>query len=748
MTGAVQRAAGRDSRDARGETVFRPGRNCWRVERADRFHCVQDGADYFRWARHALLGARRTVFLLGWDILASVDLRPPVASAAGEAEAAARQPSDAPTRLDHLLRYITRRRPQLRVYILIWDYAALYTLERDPLSRWRLGWRMPRAVRFGFDDLHPVGGSHHQKILVVDDALAFCGGIDLTGHRWDTSAHRVEEPSRVSAGEPYGPYHEIQAMVSGPAAASLGALARDRWRALGEDRLPPPGATRPSARPDLWPADATPDLTDVDVAIARTVPQSDRHPAVRECEALFLDAIAMARRSIYLESQYFTNDALGEALAARLREPDGPEVVVVVPRECSGWLEKSTMGAFRDGVFRRLVAADHRHRLRLVQPMASRSRDVPTFIHSKVMIVDDTFVRIGSANFSRRSMGVDTECDLAVDAAGRASVRAGIRRIRDRLLAEHLGMAEAAVGPGIARAGSIGALVDAGADADRTLVRVAVAGKGESPAPTEALRAAADPDAPLDVGSSVAGLVPPVDAAYGHSPLRVWILPLIVLAAAAASTSWALTRRPEFVAIQDALAGAAVLPFGIAIGTMVFVLATLALVPVELMIIASAVAFGAVRGGAVAILGSLAAAVIGYAAGRAIGPAGLSRWMTRRSHRSARQVGAHGLAGVLVLRLSSVASAGAIHLVCGATRVPVAAYLAGTALALAPEIAALSGLGALLRHTLLHPSLWNGLTTIGAALLLIGCAAALRAFLLARQFAPSVSRHRRQAEFG
>jgi uncharacterized membrane protein YdjX (TVP38/TMEM64 family) len=239
-----------------------------------------------------------------------------------------------------------------------------------------------------------------------------------------------------------------------------------------------------------------------------------------------------------------------------------------------------------------------------------------------------------------------------------------------------------------------------------------------------------------------------VDAAYGHSPLRVWILPLIVLAAAAASTSWALTRRPEFVAIQDALAGAAVLPFGIAIGTMVFVLATLALVPVELMIIASAVAFGAVRGGAVAILGSLAAAVIGYAAGRAIGPAGLSRWMTRRSHRSARQVGAHGLAGVLVLRLSSVASAGAIHLVCGATRVPVAAYLAGTALALAPEIAALSGLGALLRHTLLHPSLWNGLTTIGAALLLIGCAAALRAFLLARQFAPSVSRHRRQAEFG
>ena len=82
------------------------------------------------------------------------------------------------------------------------------------------------------------------------------------------------------------------------------------------------------------------------------------------------------------------------------------------------------MGAFRDGVFRQLIAADTHRRLRLVYPAASRAQDVPTFVHSKVMIVDDELVRIGSANFSRRSMGVDTECDLAVDAGG-DSPRAG-----------------------------------------------------------------------------------------------------------------------------------------------------------------------------------------------------------------------------------------------------------------------------------------------------------------------------------
>ncbi len=138
--------------------------------------------------------------------------------------------------------FIARRRRHLRCYILIWDYAALYTLERDPFSRWKLGWRMPRRIKFGFDDHHPVGGSHHQKVIVVDDQLAFCGGIDLTSHRWDTCAHGSRSLRGSSAGKPYEPYHEVQAMVTGPAAASLGVLARDRWRALGEKRMPPAGA--------------------------------------------------------------------------------------------------------------------------------------------------------------------------------------------------------------------------------------------------------------------------------------------------------------------------------------------------------------------------------------------------------------------------------------------------------------------------------------------------------------------------
>jgi phospholipase D1/2 len=284
-------------------------------------------------------------------------------------------------------------------------------------------------------------------------------------------------------------------MVSGAAAASLGALARDRWRALGSKRLPPLRPARPQARGRSVPAD----LTDVDVAISRTAPALDDEPAVRECEALFLDSIAAARRSIYIESQYFTNETIAEALAARLKEPDGPEVVIVSPTECEGWLERNTMGMFRAGVFRRLLSADTHGRLRLVHPMASRARAVPTFVHSKVMVVDESQVRIGSANISRRSMGVDTECDIAVDAAGDRRIAEGVRQIRDRLVAEHLGTSAEAVATELDRGTTLRALVDAHQGGDRTLTPLELPPQTDVN-PPEGLRDAADPDEPILAG--------------------------------------------------------------------------------------------------------------------------------------------------------------------------------------------------------------------------------------------------------
>ena len=101
-----------------------------------------------------------------------------------------------------------------------------------------LNWKTHSRVRFYMDDKHPVGASQHQKIVVVDDAVAFSGGLDLSKWRWDTPEHRIDDQRSVDPdGKPYPPFHDVQMVVDGAAAAALGQLARERWqRATGEGR--------------------------------------------------------------------------------------------------------------------------------------------------------------------------------------------------------------------------------------------------------------------------------------------------------------------------------------------------------------------------------------------------------------------------------------------------------------------------------------------------------------------------------
>jgi uncharacterized membrane protein YdjX (TVP38/TMEM64 family) len=233
-----------------------------------------------------------------------------------------------------------------------------------------------------------------------------------------------------------------------------------------------------------------------------------------------------------------------------------------------------------------------------------------------------------------------------------------------------------------------------------------------------------------------------VNVTNERSPLRTWILPAIALVAAAA-VIW-----PEFRAVENALHSIPRSTASVWIAAGVFLLAGMLLVPLELLMIIAGLIFGGLRGGIISLIGSTAAAIGGYAAGRAIGPRGLPRWTTWRSYRTLRQLRARGAVKLIVLRLAAVATASAINLLCGAARVPFGAYLATTIVASVPIIGVLSGLGTLLRDTLQSPSIGQAALTIGAALVLMGVATVLRTLFLIRQFAPSVSRQREGAEFG
>jgi phosphatidylserine/phosphatidylglycerophosphate/cardiolipin synthase-like enzyme len=261
-------------------------------------------------------------------------------------------------------------------------------------------------------------------VAVIDDAVAFVGGLDLAHGRWDTPAHRRDEPHRRDAhGRLARPNHDVQAVVDGAAARALGELCRDRWRrATGAS----PQADDAPAATDPWPAGLAPDITDVDVAIARTDPGWVDARPVEEIRQLYVDAIASARRSLYLENQYFSSSVVGGALEARLREADSPEVVVVSRLTEEGWLEERTMGVLRARLHQRLREADGHGRYRLLYPhIPGLEAAAPLNVHSKVLVADDELCSIGSANFNNRSMGFDTECNIAIEArGGRARVAA------------------------------------------------------------------------------------------------------------------------------------------------------------------------------------------------------------------------------------------------------------------------------------------------------------------------------------
>ena len=423
------------SAPSRPAPVLRPGETCWTVAHADRFGLIVDAADYFAAARSAMLKAERSILLVGWDFDLGIDLVP------GEDSA------EAPTRLGAFLKHLVRRKPHLRIRMLKWDMAVLYTMGLQ-LPRFALDLYWVERIRLRFDSQHPWSAAHHQKIAVIDDALAFCGGIDMTTDRWDTRDHLTQDGRRTRPdGVISEPWHDATTVVDDEAARALGLLARRRWHRATGQRLPPVHSTR-----DLWPRGVRPQLRDVNVGIARTMPAHGGRAAINEVEHLYLAAIRSARETIYLESQYFASASICDALEQRLREADGPEVVVVNPLSTMGWLEQHTMGTARDLRLKSVERADLHGRFGIFHPV-NRAGE-PIYVHAKVLVVDDRLIRVGSSNVNNRSMGFDTECDLAVDAQN-PEQRAAILEMRDDLLAEHLDVDPSDLRRAIEAAGSL-----------------------------------------------------------------------------------------------------------------------------------------------------------------------------------------------------------------------------------------------------------------------------------------------------
>jgi len=435
------------------------------------------------------------------------------------------------------------------------------------------------------------------------------------------------------------------------------------------------------------------------VAIARTVPAFNDIIEKREVESLYVDSILAAKKQIYIENQYFTAGKITKILAARLTEPDGPEVVLVQPLKTGGWLEQNTMDVLRYRATQKLCDADHYHRLRICYPRHQALGAGYIGLHSKLIIIDDDLLRIGSANLSNRSMGLDSECDLAIEAEN-TEQRKAIRAFRLRLLSEHFDLSKEELESELEQQGSLLKLIDVRQDFPRTLsiLDCKVEEVADQVLPDSDY---VDPERPTDLDTLAEELVPIEESKSIRKQLLTTasVLSTVLLAAGL----WKWTAFGDWLAPQIGMLNISytLSSFVCIVG---FAIAGLLAVPVTLLVILTAIVFDFWPGSIYAISGALLSAMMGYTAGSFLGRKTVTKLAGHRLNRLSKQLTKNGLTAIINVRLVPIAPFAIINLVAGATHIALKEFILGTLLGMLPGIFAIFLFSKLLINALDNPA--------------------------------------------
>lgn len=671
------------------ESFLETGRNCWRKVSADRLGFLFEGARFFAAARKAMIAAERRIVILGWDMHTKTQL------VRGEDTE-----DDFPTELGPFFEELLKRKPDLEIFILIWDYSFVYAAERE----WRFSSETLRdphpRLHYRLDDELPFAASHHQKVILIDGALAFTGGLDLSIWRWDTEDHRLGDDRRTDpSGKYYDPYHDIQIAIRGEAVEALRELCEYRWhRATGES-LPPLESKNSS---DAEFPESEIEVFDADVALARTYVAHERHPSVFEIERFHLDVIAKAERYLYFENQYFSSSRLADAMAERLRDPDGPEIVIVLNKDTGGWLEEKTMGIVRDCLFEQLVEADEHDRLRLFYPVVydENGEPVRVYVHSKTIIADDSLLKVGSSNLSNRSMRVDSELDVVL--CGKKYTDS-VRAFRNHLLGIHFGLSEAEIGDAFQRDKSFCKTLDGLVkkhDASLRRIDFSVRNDIEKKMVEAHLL---DPDEPIDPRFWIRSRITNEERPSLLRRIAVLGGVLVIGIALVALVKWGWGDLLDKDIIAGKLEAVRSSPWSLPALVLIFVIAGLVAFPLNILIIASVIVFGPVAAFCCGYGGAHLAAVIAFGIGRMFGKPLLKKFHFKGVDKLEQHLERRGVLSVALIRLLPVAPFTVVNMVAGSLNLKFSNFNLGTLLGMFPGILAVTVLTYLAENAVVDP---------------------------------------------
>jgi phosphatidylserine/phosphatidylglycerophosphate/cardiolipin synthase-like enzyme len=315
------------------------------------------------------------------------------------------------------------------------------------------------------DERYPPAGSNHQKFTCFKTdtvAKAMLGSIDLNYSRWDTEQHLTHNPDRHPIYAP-SPSHDLGVLLEGPAVADVEKTFIERWndssRSLGLYTASVLGITPYVPLPLINTPVSSPAAAGThSVQVLRTYGRTafpGHYSWAGEGEftiwASYLNAIKKAQKYIYIEDQYLLPfdwppcyervPAPGQTGAAR--ESDiiyqlakalqrGVDVIAVIPDGSEDFVSDNSLFQRNTGLhYLATQAITAPGRFIAAYP---NNGEVDIYIHSKVMICDDEFALIGSANINQRSMTNDSELHIGVVDSNNQFAR----DLRMQLWAEHM----------------------------------------------------------------------------------------------------------------------------------------------------------------------------------------------------------------------------------------------------------------------------------------------------------------------
>jgi phosphatidylserine/phosphatidylglycerophosphate/cardiolipin synthase-like enzyme/uncharacterized membrane protein YdjX (TVP38/TMEM64 family) len=664
-----------------------------------------DCANYYRALHEAVRAAQHSVFVLGWDIDSRIELL-----RGAEAER-----SPCPNTFFDLIQWKARQSPEVMIYLNRWDYSVFMAADRENFSTSKWKSHSSKNVFFLLDDQLPLGASHHQKVVVIDDEVAFCGGMDIAIGRWDKRQHhpknrnRVDPEGSLKPGEKkFGPYHDVQIVVAGPVASILAELARKRWRAVADFNPVPMRQVHTNALPDTWP-NIDVDFKNVDMAVALTMPPYKKHRATRQIERLYLDMIASAERFIYMENQFFSRRNIAAALVKRLKEKPELQVLLLSCYNPEGIMEKKSLWygrlLFRD-ILEKGGVAD---RVVLAYPISHENNvEKPVRIHSKLMIVDDRYLRVGSSNINNRSMALDSECDLVIEGKDKKTCQK-IASIRNDLIREHTGRTHADIAKLVTN-GDVQTFLD-DVKHSRQHIRKINDEQYRNERFTALATRLADPEKPL----LPSFILPRLRIKKYAIPIRLALAALLIVGFA---LIWQVTPLREYATpdkVLPLLEGVRNTPWVLPVTLGLYVLGTLIFFPHMIMTAVIVVIFAPFEALCIAMFGSLISGAIGYVAGRKLGAKSLRAMIGDSAKTISGYANKGGIMGLTLLRMVPVAPYTVVNLALGMMEVTFLTFVIATFLGMLPGTLVSIFLGHHIMELWQHPDV-KGLLAVSSGL--------------------------------